>query len=169
MPLIDSFTAAIDRDSVTGRISDLESEVTVWAVTRRKNGTVIDTFSSEEDAADYIEEEDYDTDKVFAEETTDTDSDEYRELSALRAFDEEALSAIDDWRFGTTLINAGQIDDDYARQRAIDTGSLRAYQLDEYPFNFIDWEAAAEDLADGAESVEYKSGEYGDRYTFLSL
>ena len=168
MSLIESYTAAIDRDSVTERISDLESEVTVWAVTRRKNGSVIERFSNEDDASDYIAEEDYDTDKVFAEETTDTDSDEYRELTALREFDQEALSTVDDWRYGTTLISADQVDDDYAKQRAIDQGDLRAAQLDDFPFNFIDWEAAAEDLSDSAESVDYSEG-YGSRYTFLAL
>lgn len=170
MSLIDSNTATIDRDAVTARIEELESEVTVWAVTRRKNGSVIETFRSEDDANEYIEEEDYDTDKVFAEETTETASDDYAELSALRAFDQDALSSVDDWKYGTTLLSAAQVDDDYAKKRAIDLGALRAYQLDEYPFSFIDWEAAAADLADGAESVNYvdRNG-YGDRYTFLAL
>lgn len=82
-----------------------------------------------------------------------TDGARLRELNNMR-------DEISDWRSGTTLINEDDFPD-YAEEYANDSSSEN---LSHWPYNHIDWSAAAEELAADFSRAEYD----GDTYLYRS-
>ena len=103
MAYFDEDTETITRDQVTRRISELEeSGDTEYKITRDRNGEVLeDGFPSEDDAYEYLDDNDYDRDRFTVDGGLDEDDQE--ELENLRSFDSEASRDVPDWRFGTRL------------------------------------------------------------------
>lgn len=67
---------------------------------------------------------------------TDDEAAELAELEAMR-------DGIEDWQYGETLIPDGEFTD-YARELAADVGDFDPSSR--WPYNHIDWQAAADDL-----------------------
>lgn len=78
-------------------------------------------------------------------------SEEGEELAALLALREEA-EGYSDWQHGATLIRDSWFIE-YAKQYADDIGRVEGAAS--WPYNHIDWEAAAEDLQQDYTSVEF--------------
>lgn len=74
--------------------------------------------------------------------------DEAEELAEL----EELESQISDWRYGETMIPVDDFEE-YARELAEDIGAINRDAS--WPFNCIDWEKAAKELAMDYTEVEY--------------
>lgn len=138
--------STLTRDEVTSRIDAL-NEDQEYEVYRVKNDEVLDTFDDEDEAREYIDDEDYDPDKVMV--RGGLDDDDRDELEALQSFDREALSDVPEWRDGSTVYSADYIDESYAKERAVELAP-RGVDFDEYPFNLIDWSEAADQLMSDA-------------------
>lgn len=161
MALYDSYTTRIDSDEVRARISELEgSKGTQYVVYRTRNDEVLSTFDDEEDAAEFIEDEDYNPERVKVRqqegELDDADAEELQELNELNA---EGERDIDDWNFGIALIREDAVDEDYAKEEA--RSQLRfGFDLDVWPFTYIDWADAASGLLEGRDYVRFKGSEF---------
>lgn len=76
------------------------------------------------------------------------DKDEYDTLKALCAEGE----GYSDWSYGATLINESYFTE-YAEELASDVCDMKS--ANSWPFNHIDWEAAAEDLKQDYSTIDY--------------
>lgn len=85
------------------------------------------------------------------------DSDDAQELKILRALQDEAEGYASDWRYGATLINESYFED-YARELADDIGATKKDQG--WPYNHIDWEAAADELLGDYTEVSFDGTTY---------
>lgn len=83
----------------------------------------------------------------------DFGDEEEKELEEL----EELENTITDFRHGETMIEVDDFED-YARELAEDIGAV-GWDL-KWPLNNIDWEAAADELAQDYTVVEYQGEEY---------
>lgn len=84
--------------------------------------------------------------------------DEVKELAALVKLADEAEGYADDWRYGVTLIRETYFET-YAREFAEDMHG-EAIKNASWPFDSIDWEAAASDLQMDYTSVEFDGVSY---------
>lgn len=75
------------------------------------------------------------------------DEDEQNELDYLKALADEGQRYADDWAYGVALI-ADDYFEDYAKELATDLHGSAVEESAGWPFNHIDWEAAAESLKD---------------------
>jgi hypothetical protein len=146
MALEDEYT--LTRDVVTSRIAKLEGDdAPTFEVYRVKNSEVIETFIDEDEASDFIDERDYDTNRVKIQGKPGLNDDDAAELEALRDFDSEASSDIPDWKYGVPVFNENQINGDFARERFEDRAPP-GVDLDSLPYSLIDWDQVAEELID---------------------
>lgn len=81
----------------------------------------------------------------------DSESDEARELKALKALADQG-EGCGDWSYGETLINDDYFET-YARELADDLGLLE--HCDKWPATCIDWEKAAEELQQDYTSIDF--------------
>lgn len=88
------------------------------------------------------------------------DSDEARELKALRSLAEEAEGYCSDWKHGEALIRDSYFED-YARELATDIGAISGEE--KWPCDCIDWERAARELRMDYTSVEFGGVTYWTR------
>lgn len=149
--------ATISAQDVRDRIAELEEAVenAGWRVIRRSDGETLGKFPDEEDAEAFIEDEDYDPDKVQAVED-EPDEDDVTELSDLREFLEDVRRTFifgprDSWE----LRNGDSVDSEYAENYYTDAygepdGGLSSY---------VNWDAYADSLTEGREYVML-DGEY---------
>lgn len=85
---------------------------------------------------------------------------EREELEALKALAEQG-EAHPDWPYGAALIRESYIDGDYAFERAVDFGYISDRDsMYRWPFNNMDWRAAAEDLKADATEVDFDGVTY---------
>lgn len=84
--------------------------------------------------------------------------DETAELAALKALAEEGENASSDWIHGATLIRDSYFEE-YARELAEDFHG-KAIREASWPFDCIDWGAAAEALMQDYTSVEFSGVTY---------
>lgn len=84
----------------------------------------------------------------------DTEVDEYRALKKL----ESACEGEDEWTHGLTLIRDTYFAK-YAEQLADDIGLVRPSNQ-KWPYNHIDWEAAAEELKDDYTAYDFDGVTY---------
>jgi hypothetical protein len=85
------------------------------------------------------------------EELAPLNEDEQLDLAELQAM----RDGIEDWQFGETLIPEDEFID-YVRQLAEDVGDINSEQSSRWPYNHIDWPAAADDLRE--DYTEYTYG-----------
>jgi len=149
----------IDSDVVVSRIADLESELEdeqLFQVISVASGDSLGNFDSEEDAEQFIADEDYVRERVrISESDSEVDQDE---LSELRQFSEEGESEFgySTWKSGIRLTRADIINEDFARDRAEDQGVSWSSELDGY----INWKEYAEDLTDGEKYATLNGDQY---------
>lgn len=149
--------AKISSEDVRNRIAELEDAVENlgWQVILNSDGETLGEFGYEEDAEAFIEDEDYDPDKVSVVED-ELDEDDAEELSELREFLEDvrrtfSLGSRDDW----TLTNGDQVDAEYAETYYTD-----AYgELDDGLSSYVDWGLYADSITEGRDYVML-DGEY---------
>ena len=114
-----------------------------------------DLKPSEEDGEEFVEwEEELDElDKTLQNAKDEFGSDEKEELDEL----EELESEISDFRHGEIMVSVDDFED-YARELAEDLGAIERNAS--WPNNHIDWEAAAEALAQDYTIVSYQGDDY---------
>jgi hypothetical protein len=143
---IDQYDDEITYRMVRERIEDLEESVeTEYEVIRVRNDEVLGTFPDEEKADQYIEDNDYNPDRVIARET-DADEEDVNELSDLGELDADCQR-----QFGSawgennvTLYRDDYFDADWARNRASEELGISFGSTDEWPLDLVDWQDAAE-------------------------
>lgn len=86
------------------------------------------------------------------------ESDEGRELKALKALQDEAEGYSEDWRHGATLIRDTYFTE-YAEELAGDITDYNPRQVS-WPFTCIDWEKAADELKADYTCVDFDGVEY---------
>jgi glucan phosphorylase len=106
----------------------------------------------EEEFAEWVEEEES-LDDALDSAKDEFGDDEKEELGEL----EELESEISDFRHGETMIPVDDFED-YARELAEDIGAIERNAS--WPNNHIDWEAAAEALAQDYTIVSYQGDDY---------
>ena len=153
---INGYDTSISSDDVRERISELE-DMKVYVVVRDRDNEELQSFSSEDEATDYIDTEDLNPSRFTVRE--DTDPDVESELSGLRQLDSDGSDEIDDWSYGVTLIREDQINEDYARDRYEEIAP-RGIDLSEPPFSFIDWDQYADLLKEDARYVRFDGENY---------
>lgn len=137
---IDRNDTTISDGAVNSRISDLESE-TGYDVVRLRNDEVLATYADEDDARQYITDEDYDRERVVVREN-ELDENDQQELDNLREL-REAFG-----RTGTyTLYNEDYFTEEWARGEARDVLGSDT-DLDSWPLNAVDWDEAASERRD---------------------
>jgi hypothetical protein len=144
----------IDSDDVVTRIAEQ-----LFVVLSNATDEELGRFGAEEDAEQFIEDEDYVRERVrIAEEDSEVDKDE---LSELREFDEEGRSTFGSstWESGVRLTDENIITQSFAQERFQDNYGSWPDELDGY----IDWERYAEDLTEGVEYARLN----GVRYYYL--
>ena len=159
----------ISSDEVQERLQELKNtrdDEELFVVVRVRSGEEITRWGSEEAAREYIDEEDYDPERVMVKE--DESEVDLEELARLDRINDWGESSFDDWGDVTVRLDS-TIDADYAKQNAIDTGQIgyRA-DLDSFPYSFIDWDGAADYLLGNAEqaSIKDKNG-YAYVYVYI--
>lgn len=88
---------------------------------------------------------------------SDFDFEEVRELSKLMVLQEEAQGYAPDWKYGATLIHEDYFVE-YAKQLAEDTGAINPNN--QWPYNCIDWDSAAEELKVDYTAVDFDGATY---------
>lgn len=101
-----------------------------------------------------------DTDVDFDTWLEQDDSDEARELKALRSLAEEAEGYCSDWQHGEALIRDSHFEE-YAKQLAEDIGAISGEE--KWPCSCIDWERASDELKQDYTSVEFDGVTYWTR------
>jgi len=117
-----------------------------------------DVISRIEELRDELEEATLNEEKsmYFLPDGTDVDS-EHEELTMLQALAEEGEDYATDWRHGETLIRKTYFTE-YAEEFANDIGAME--NTNTWPLNHIDWEAAAEDLAQDYTEIDFDGVSY---------
>ncbi len=147
---IDSNSSVIDGTEVRGRIEKLEESTGYDVVRIRTDEVIQDAFDSEDDASNYIDQEDYNRERVAVREAA-LDEDDQDELDKLRKLVDD-VSVDSDW----TLYNADYFDENWARDNAADTLNVPRYKLDDWPLDQIDWDEAAVSLRDSRYDYSYE-------------
>lgn len=137
---IDRYDTTISDNEVDSRIEDLESE-TGYDVVRVRNGEVLITYADEDDARQYITNEDYDPERVIVREG-ELDEDDQSELDGLRALRDTLGESVT-----YTLYNEDYFTEEWARDEARDTLG-RSTDLDSWPLSGIDWDDACTERRD---------------------
>jgi hypothetical protein len=141
---INSYDDIIEGSDVESRIDELE-EARGYEVVRLRNDEVLDTFNDETEAESYIEDEDYNPERVIVR-RQELDEDDAAELERLRVL----RDAVGGSEF--TLYRDDYFDADWARDQAREQ-LPRSVDLDDWPFSQIDWSDAASARRD--EQYEY--------------
>lgn len=89
------------------------------------------------------------------EEGSGLDEEEAEELATLKELSSEGESASADWQYGATLIRDSYFED-YARQTADDLGGVK----EGWPYDYIDWERAADALLMDYTSIDFDGVTY---------
>lgn len=151
MAEIDGYTSIIEKSEVESRIEELEDSLG-YEVVRLRNGEVIKRFDDEDEATQFIEDEDYNPDRVTVQKES-LDEDDAEELHNLQRL----ISDVGDsgnW----TIYNESYFDSDWVRGRAADALGIGSYsgKFDEWPLNLIDWDDAAADQRNEEYPYEYR-------------
>ena len=145
MPDVNSYDNLIDSRDVIERIKDLEAELEAWV-----EGSGVELAEWLEDgnsAADFVAGQ-------LADEFP-----EAAELDMLKALAAEASDYADDWYRGATLIRHSYFTE-YAQELAEETIEDFDAKSNQWPFNCIDWDEAADVLLEAYTSVEFDGATY---------
>lgn len=136
---IDRYNQIISNDDVENRISELE-EGQEYDVVRLRNDEVLATFSERAEAEQYIEDEDYNPERVVVQQQELSEEDA-GELSSLRALADEIGSS--SW----TIYSNPYFTGEWAKGEAKEVLG-RYTDTDDWPFTQIDWDEAASERRD---------------------
>lgn len=152
MAEIDGYNTIIERSEVESRIEELEDSQG-YEVVRLRNGQVIDRFDDEDEAAQFIEDEDYNPERVTVR-REELDEDDAEELRSLRQLISDVGDSSGDW----TLYNDSYFDRDWVRQRAAEALGISVYsgRFDEWPLDQIDWDSALNSQRDAEYPYAYE-------------
>jgi len=153
---IDNTQDIIDSRDVIARIEELEGELEALqeAVTE-----------AEEELAEYEDDMKWSEEHKAAKEALKDakreleewkESEEAEELEKLKALAGEGEGS-PDWNYGETLIRDSYFTE-YAEQLAQDTCDMG--KAEDWPFRYIDWEAAAEELKQDYFSIDFDGVDY---------
>jgi hypothetical protein len=146
---IDQYNETIDSSEVNNRIDELE-EGQGYEVVRLRNGDVLANYDDEDDARQYIQDEDYDPERVIVRER-ELDSDDADELFNLRKL-RDAVGVSSGW----TLYNESYFDQDWVRDQARSDLGSRYVDFDSWPLSLIDWDDAAASQRDSLYEYSYE-------------
>lgn len=135
---IDRYDETIDDDDVDSRIAELDDDLE-YEVVRLRNDEVLFTDADEDTCRTYIEDEDYNPDKVIVR-RQELDPDDAEELSRLRDLKDEAEAELGSTYF---LARSSYFSESWARDEAAEVLGGRI-DLDEWPFTEVDWSDAAD-------------------------
>lgn len=102
-----------------------------------------DAYFDSRDVLNVIEE-------LEGERSSDLTDDDRKQLIELRRFVNEGEKNFEDWTYGVTFIREDEFED-YAKEYARDVGAVKDDAP--WPLDHIDWEAAAEALAEDFEEI----------------
>lgn len=142
---------------VDARIAELEAEDLPFKV--KMPGSlmpVLESFASFDEALEYRQSQP-DAPALIVTEIEDEDIRE--ELRILREFRDEAGGPDGSWQYGITLIRESYFDGDFAKQEAEDMNLLHG-DTEDWPYAYIDWNAAADALRQDYESAEFDGVTY---------
>ncbi len=148
---IDSINTIIDENEVESRITEIEDSQ-AYEVIRLRNDEVLGTFNDQQDAEQYIQDEDYNPERVIVRQQQLND-DETRELSLLRALRDKVTAELSS---GWTLYNESYFDEDWAKSETREVLGSRV-STDAWPLSEIDWDDAA---------VARRDDYYPNEYTY---
>lgn len=136
---IGRYNQIISNDDVENRISELE-EGQEYDVVRLRNDEVLATFIERAEAEQYIEDEDYNPERVVVQQQELSEEDA-GELSSLRALADEIGSS--SW----TIYSDPYFTGEWAKGEAKEVLG-RYTDTDDWPFTQIDWDEAASERRD---------------------
>lgn len=143
---VSSSDETIGKYEIDNRIAELEEEGE-YDVVRLRNDEVLATFDNEEDAQKYIEDEDYNPERVVVRQQ-ELDEDDRLELSRLQRLLSD-VGDVDDF----TLYRSDYFDAAWAKGEAV--SELGRIDFDSWPLNLIDWDDAAVDRRDSYYEYSY--------------
>jgi hypothetical protein len=164
---ISKFDDVIDSREVIARIAELESEIEAEEISE-DNGAEPQLDENENTIVDMVKcgtcGKSW-NDALITERTPapsarcpyESIHEEIDELRALIALQEEAEGYCSDWRHGETLIRDGYFQE-YAQQLAEDIGAIKSDAG--WPYDHIDWEAAADALKQDYTEVDFDGESY---------
>lgn len=145
---IDGYTRVIYKSEVESRIEELEDS-RGYDVVRVRNNDVLATFDDEDEAEQYIEDEDYNPERVVVRQQR-LDEDDTRELRSLLQLIED-VNVSRSW----TLYNESYFDTSWAQDEA--AGALGGRpDFSSWPLSEIDWDAAADERRDAVYEYSYR-------------
>lgn len=147
MAEIDGYNTIIGKSDVEARIEEIEGSQG-YDVVRNRNGEILETFHEEAEAEQYIEDEDFNPERVTVR-RAELDEDEATELRGLKKLIED-VSVSSDW----TLYNENYFDADWARDEARNQ-LPRGADFDSWPLSLIPWDEAAAEQRDALYPYEY--------------
>lgn len=135
-------------------LAEIEAlEAVTWAARRVRDAEVLEKGFDDAGAAEaWIAENDYLPGTVEA--CVIADGEPPPQLAALRELDELADAVIDGWHDGAFVIPADKVDANYAKQEFLEETGM-SVDLDESPYRFIDWYAAASDIKENRPSFSW--------------
>jgi hypothetical protein len=165
---IDQYDEEITYSQVRDRIEDLSLAVsdTDYEVVRVRNDEVLAEFNDEDEAREYIEDNDYNPERVIVR-GSEPDEDYVEELDNLGTLDSDCGSTFGlAWSRGeVTLYRNDFFDADWARNEASsELGLDYTADLNSWPLSLIDWDDAAEQrLSNDYEEISFDSETYFGR------
>lgn len=158
--------SSIDSGTVTERLDELQEkrDELSFIVFRVRSDETLGTFGSEPEAKQYVDEQDYDPERVRVRMTSaGLDGDEKEELEELESIDAEGRSSFTDWDYGITVQRDDDISiDDYARDYIKENYSDREGLLDLLN-GYINYENLGESLLEDRETADFRAP--GDTYS----
>jgi hypothetical protein len=140
------FSAVIRSTEVRDRVTELEELDSRHEAVRARNGEVLFTSQDAEACTRYIDENDYDPDRVLVE-RRGLARREKAELDRLRDLEHRAGFQLGlPW----VMYGAGYFSADWARARARDIPPLSGADFSAWPLSEIDWASAASARRDAA-------------------
>lgn len=163
---IDQYDTEIDYSLVAERIEDLELETeTTYTVVRDRNGEELAQFGDEDDARQYIEDNDYNPERVIVRESEPerADVDELEMLGVLNSDCESEFGRA--WANGDVmLLRQDYFDADWAKGEAADLLNVSTDDLSSWPLDLVDWgEAADQRLSNEWTEISFDSETYYGR------
>lgn len=163
---IDQYDTEIDYSLVTERIEDLELETeTTYTVVRDRNGEELAQFGDEDEAREFIDDNDYNPERVIVRES-EPDPENVEELQKLEELNADCMTEFGrSWRDGdVTLLRQDYFDADWAKGEAADLLNVSTDDLSSWPLDLVDWgEAADQRLSNEWTEISFDSETYYGR------
>lgn len=152
----------IDSEDVVSRLEELRNErdELTFIVYRVRNDETIETFDNKNEADEFVDEEDYDPERVKVRMTSKgLDDDDEEELSDLETIDRDGSDIFSDWGSITVQLESNVDEEDYAREYLSNNYSDRDGLLGRLD-GYINYGSLGEDLLEDAEGGEINGYNY---------